>query len=96
MNEFLVAVSVAGGFGAGAGAALLPWRSDRLLRQRLREPVIANMKTGIAFRGVLFEADGRSLVLRNAQAIRPGDDALTPVDGEVFLPRADVEFLQRA
>ena len=96
MNELLVGLVAIGGFGAGAGTVALPWRSDRLLRRRLREPVIANMKTGIAFRGVLFEADGRSLVLRNAEAIRPGDETLTPVDGEVFLPRADVEFLQRA
>jgi hypothetical protein len=85
----VVAVTAAGGTSAG-----LIWR-DRLLRRRVKDVVIANMKSGTAFKGVLVEADGRSLILRNAEALRPGDERLIPVDGEVLVSRADVEFLQR-
>lgn len=87
----LVAVALA----AGGATVVAVWPSrDRLLRRHLRDTVVVNMKSRIAFRGVLFEADRHSLVLRNAEVARPGDDSLTAVDGEVFLPRADVEFVQ--
>lgn len=91
-------IEVALGFmalAAAGGTGFTVWGRDRLLRRRMRETVVATMKTGAAFRGVLFEADGRSLVLRNAEALRPGDESLIPVDGEVLLARSDVEFLQR-
>lgn len=79
---------------AGAGAGMWVGR-DRLVRRRVKDTVVATMKSGAAFKGVLFEADGRSLILRNAEAWRPGDEQMVPVDGEVLLARADVEFLQR-
>lgn len=85
----LVALTAVGGTG------LTMWGRDRLMRRRMRETVVATMKSGTAFKGVLFEADGRSIVLRNAEAARPGDERLIPVDGEVLLARSDVEFLQR-
>lgn len=69
---------------------------ERLLRQRTRSTVIATLKSGMAFRGVLFEVDSRSYVLRNTEALgRPGDGTHIPVDGEVIIDRADVEFLQK-
>ncbi|MGH3094575.1 MAG: hypothetical protein ACRDMV_01075 [Streptosporangiales bacterium] len=46
-----------------------------------------------AFRGLLYAADDRSLVLRDAQLV--SGDGPTPVDGEVVLPRARVLYLQR-
>jgi len=68
---------------------------ERLLQRRLRATVIATLKSGIAFRGVLFEVDKRSFVLRNTEALGRGDGTHVPVDGEVVLARSDVEFLQR-
>lgn len=93
MIETLVAFVAVGGV-AIAGACLP--RRDRLMRRQLRYTVVASLKTGSAFRGVLFDVDGRSLVLRSAEALTgEGDRVPIPVDGELVLARAEVEFLQR-
>lgn len=68
---------------------------DGLLRDRLRVAVIATLKTGAAFHGVLFDVDDRTLILREAQAIPTDGTARIPVDGELVLARGDVEYLQR-
>jgi small nuclear ribonucleoprotein (snRNP)-like protein len=73
----------------------LSMRHDRLLKQRLRETVVATLKTGTAFSGVLYEVDGQSLVLRNARALSRNGDEPVMVDGELLLARADVEYMQR-
>ena len=87
---------LAAGVALTGGTLAVAWPSrDRLLRRRLRQTVIANLKTGTAFHGVLFEVDARTMVLRNAQAHHPGDETMIPVDGELVIARADVEFLQR-
>jgi hypothetical protein len=76
-------------------AVSLSWfRSQRCLRGRYRSTVIVTLKTGMAFRGVLFDADAGTLVLRSAQAIADGAAPLT-VDGEVLVDRSEVDFLQR-
>ena len=69
---------------------------DRLLRERCCDKVVVTLKTGASFGGVLFMADERSLVLRDTQAlgVGPGGDHLA-VDGELFLFRTDIDFLQR-
>lgn len=77
-------------------AAAVVWPSrDRLMRARLRETVVVTLKTGAAFRGALFDADTKSFVLRNAEMIGRPDTAPIPVDGELMVARADVEFVQR-
>jgi hypothetical protein len=83
--------------GAAAAAGVVLPRRDRLMRGRVRTTVVASLKTGSAFRGVLFDVDGRSLVLRNAESLTwgDGDRGPIPVDGELVLARAEVEFLQR-
>ena len=68
---------------------------DWLIRDRLRQKVVVTLKSRASFSGVLFEVDDRSYVLRNAQALDPGGAGVVPVDGEVVLARADIEFLQR-
>ena len=59
----------------------------------VRREVLVNTKTGEDFRGVLWAADARYLVLRNAQLLRARESAL-PMDGEVVVPRENVKFLQ--
>lgn len=80
-----------------AGGVALTWPSrDRLLRRRVRETVVVTLKSGLAFKGVLFDVDARSFVLRNAEALEQGlNGGHVPVDGEVFMSRSDVEFWQR-
>lgn len=91
---------VVGGFlglvGLASGALMWGWGRDRLLRRRARQQVVVTLKSGLAFRGVLFDVDDRSFVLRNAEALEQGlNGAHVPVDGEVFMARSDVEFWQK-
>lgn len=90
VGGFLGLVVVAGGTLAWSGTR------DRLLRRRAKQTVVVTLKSGLAFRGVLFDVDDRSFVLRNAEALEQGHNgAHVPVDGEVFMARNDVEFWQR-
>lgn len=86
-------LAVAAGVGGATVMAVWPSR-DRLLRQVRRDTVVVNMKSGTAFRGVLYQTDRHNLELRNAVVHRPGDDSPTEADGKILLPRHDVEFLQ--
>lgn len=58
-----------------------------------RETVIVNLKSGRAFRGVLWVRTGGFLVLKSAELLKERQ-APTPVDGEVLVPFVDVEFMQ--
>lgn len=66
-----------------------------LFRQRLHKTVIVTLKSGMAFRGALYDADPDVFVLRNAEAIEKGTSLPVAVDGEVLVLRSEVEFLQR-
>lgn len=56
---------------------------------------IVNLKNnGPSFRGVIWQKKGRFLVLKNAQLLTP--DGPKPLDGEVIVQLADVEFIQVA
>jgi len=61
----------------------------------MRKTVIVTLKSGMAFRGVLFDADPETIVLRNAEAVEAGTDLPVKVDGEVLIDRSQVEFMQR-
>lgn len=70
-------------------------RQERVWRSRLRRTVIVQLKSGVSFEGVLFEAYPEALVLRNAVAHEHGPKGEpAPVDGEVVLLRQDVAFIQ--
>lgn len=58
-----------------------------------RQAVIVNLKTGKAFRGVLWQRLSGFLVLKQAELLRQREQPL-PVDGDILVPFADVEFLQ--
>lgn len=68
--------------------------ADRLLKSRLRERFVVTMSDGQAFAGLLYAVDGRSLILRDAEALTPNAKT-TPVDGELILPRSSVAYMQR-
>jgi hypothetical protein len=93
----MVDVAVVAGF-LGLVATTLAWTGgrDRLIRRRMKDTVVVTLKSGLAFKGVLFEVDGKSFVLRNALALEQGPQhENVPVDGEVFVSRSEVEFIQR-
>jgi len=56
-----------------------------------RRQVIVNTKTGRAFRGVLWRAGLRYMVLRQAEMLGGEPVAL---DGEVLIARGNVDFVQ--
>jgi small nuclear ribonucleoprotein (snRNP)-like protein len=69
---------------------------NRVIKTRLRDKVLVTTKDGAAFAGVLFEADDKALVLRNAQALGAADDkSNVPLDGEVLILLADVAYIQK-
>lgn len=66
-----------------------------MLKARLRRRVIVTSKSGEAFAGVLFEADGRAWVLREASALGVARDrGNVGVDGELLLLVADIAYVQ--
>lgn len=91
----VVAVVVVALVAAGAFLWVRTQR-DRLLQERLCDKVVVTLKSGPAFSGVLFKVDDRAVVLRDTQALGAGPaGAHLVVDGELFLFRCDIEYLQR-
>jgi small nuclear ribonucleoprotein (snRNP)-like protein len=69
---------------------------SRVLTSRFRERVLVNMKSGAAWAGALYSCDRQALVLRDVEAVGEGENrANLPMDGEVILMFADVDFIQR-
>jgi hypothetical protein len=62
-------------------------------RTAVRKRVIVNLTTDKAFGGVLWAKRGPLLVLRDAQLLEAGRAAV-PMDGEVVVERARVDFVQ--
>jgi small nuclear ribonucleoprotein (snRNP)-like protein len=69
-------------------------RSDRIVRRYLRTKFLITMKNGQTWSAVLMEVDEHSLSLADTEFINP-DGTRTPAEGQVFLPRADVAYMQR-
>jgi hypothetical protein len=66
---------------------------DSIVRRSLRERFVFTIRSGESFDGLLIEADERTFRLADAWAI-DGKNRVR-VDGELFLPRAEVSYLQR-
>lgn len=65
----------------------------RAYRDLQASTIIVNLKTEKAFRGILWSMNKeRLLVLRNAELLQHG--AETPVDGEVVIDVANIDFIQ--
>lgn len=70
---------------------------DRLVRQALRREFVVTLTSGATFAGVLLDADDRTVVLTRAATISvtPRNETVrTAVDGQLFLPRDEVEYMQ--
>lgn len=68
-------------------------RRDRILRALVRHPFIVTMTDGQTWRGVVMDADDRTVVLRQAEAVGRDGDAVE-ADGEVLLPRHAIAYMQ--
>lgn len=71
-------------------------KRSRVLSTRLRERVFVTKKNGDTFAGVLYSIDSTALVLKDTAAVGQGENkADLPLDGEVIVFVADVDFIQR-
>jgi hypothetical protein len=70
-------------------------RPDRVVRQHLRTKFLITTKAGMTWEAILMDADQTSLMLFDAVAIGP-DGSRTKADGQVFLPRGDVAYMQKS
>ncbi|MCW2494655.1 hypothetical protein [Jatrophihabitans sp.] len=68
-------------------------RRDRLIRQVLRERFVVTLRSGESFDGLLLDVDDKTFRLGDAAALDGRNRAL--VDGELYIPRGDVVYLQR-
>ena len=68
---------------------------NHVLKTRLHYRVIVTLKSGAAFQGVLWEQDRQALVLRDASALPGSNQQPVPVDGELVVLLADVDYLQK-
>lgn len=64
----------------------------RVLKQRVRQPMIVTLKSKVSFRGLLYDHDDQVIALRNVELLTPGIP--TPVDGELLVFVADIDTVQ--
>lgn len=67
---------------------------DRLLRKLVRERFVVTLLSGQTFSGLLDETDQAHLVLVAASSISDGSYPVN-VDGQLFLPREQIAYMQR-
>lgn len=68
-------------------------RPDRLVRQLLRDRLVLTMRGGETFEGVVLDADDKTVKVADAYVL--GENSRTVVDGELYLPRAELAYMQR-
>lgn len=70
-------------------------RPDRILKSYIRQSFLITTFSGQTWSAVVMDADERTLSLLDAELVST-DGSRTKADGQVFLPRADVAYMQRA
>jgi len=69
------------------------FKRDRILRRALRDRVIATLRSGDSFDGLLFDVDAATFHFVDAVALT--GTARAKVDGSLFLPRNEVVYMQK-
>ena len=68
---------------------------DRFRPYLERKAGIVNLRSGTAFRGVVFKVAGSWLILRNVEMLQDRDHSERHVvDGEVLVKLSDIDFVQ--
>ena len=68
-------------------------RKDRLLRDLLRDRFVVTLFSGESFDGLLVDADEKTV--RMADAVALDGTKRVRVDGELFIPRDQITYMQR-
>lgn len=56
---------------------------------------IINLKSGTAFRGVVFDIRGGYVILRNAEILQDRNTKINkPIDGEIVISESEIDFYQ--
>lgn len=69
-------------------------RRDRLLREHLLERFVVTLDDGTTFVGLLHSVDENTVCMVDAAVMGAGTQR-TPVDGELYLDRFRIAFMQR-
>lgn len=69
---------------------------DRIVRSKVKKMVVVSLENGEGFRGILFDSDRESLLLRDAFALEANGSDRVPVgaDGEMLFRWAKVAYCQ--
>lgn len=67
----------------------------RRYRDLLAEKVLVRLKSGTTFEGIVWAEGREHLTLRGACQILDNGEASPPADGEVWLERVNIDYLQR-
>ncbi|UVF61128.1 RNA binding protein [Arthrobacter phage Aoka] len=76
-----------------AMVAAAVWFNRELWRRLDSRRVVVNLKSGQAIDGSLVRRRGALLFLKNATLHEPGAEPV-PLDGEIIIDRAEVDFIQ--
>lgn len=90
-------VAVAHIFRPRSAPPALPMPAERpvsVLDEYVLEPIVVTLKSGTSFAGVLYAEDAGAVVVCKAELLEQ-DGKRLPVDGEVVLLRAEIDFIQR-
>jgi hypothetical protein len=66
---------------------------DRLVKRALRERFVLTMQSGETFEGLLLDADDMTIRVTDAYAL--DGSARISVDGDLYLPRFELAYMQR-
>ena len=66
---------------------------DRLVKRALRERFVVTMQGGETFEGLLLDADDKTV--RVTQAYLLDGKSRISVDGDLYLPRFEVAYMQK-
>jgi small nuclear ribonucleoprotein (snRNP)-like protein len=73
------------------------WIQTRLFMSLVKERLVITLKNGETFEGLLIEHDRKVVKLVEARAltISGGGNPSAPIDGELYLIRSEVNYMQR-
>jgi small nuclear ribonucleoprotein (snRNP)-like protein len=69
------------------------WLDTRIFLNLVKERLVITLKNGEAFEGIMLGHDRK--VIRLVEAKQLGREANVPVDGELYLIRSEVNYMQR-
>lgn len=68
-------------------------RRDQLIRSALRERFVVTMRSSETFEGLLLDADDKTIRLADAFVLNGA--SRVRADGDLYLPREQVSYMQR-